>query len=99
MWTAGTRGLTMCAINEMPAAQNRPSDLSAPGMVFAAAEKFNIDLKASWLVGDHDRDIELARNAGVGTAVRFMSEKEAKVRAEYTVHSHQELLKLFKAKL
>jgi histidinol-phosphate phosphatase family protein len=79
--------------------ENSPMRKPAPGMVLAAAEKFNIDLKASWLVGDHDRDIELARNAGVGTAVRFMSEKEVKIRAEYTVHSHQELLKLFKSKL
>ena len=79
--------------------ENSPMRKPAPGMVLAAAEKYNIDLKASWLVGDHDRDIELARNAGVGTAVRFVSEKDVKVRAEYTVHSHQELLKLLKAQL
>ena len=35
MCTAGTRGFTICAISEMPAAQNLPPEASDPGMVFA----------------------------------------------------------------
>lgn len=35
-----------------------------PGMLLAAAEKYNIDLKASWMIGDSDNDIEAGLAAG-----------------------------------
>ncbi len=37
-----------------------------PGMVLAAAERLHLDLDRSHLVGDRWRDIDAARNAGVG---------------------------------
>lgn len=79
--------------------ENSPMRKPAPGMVIAARDEHNLDIANSWLIGDHDRDIELARNARVGTAVRFVSEKPIKVRAEYVVKDHVELLKLVKSKL
>lgn len=36
-----------------------------PGLIARAAADFDIDLAASWVVGDRYSDIELARNAGV----------------------------------
>jgi D-glycero-D-manno-heptose 1,7-bisphosphate phosphatase len=39
-----------------------------PGLILRAAEKFDIDLASSWMVGDRYSDIELARNAGVNSA-------------------------------
>lgn len=39
-----------------------------PGMLLAAAERFGIDLKRSWMIGDSARDVGAARAAGV-TAV------------------------------
>jgi D-glycero-D-manno-heptose 1,7-bisphosphate phosphatase len=36
-----------------------------PGLVLDLAEANDIDLKASWMIGDQDRDIECARAAGV----------------------------------
>ena len=39
-----------------------------PGLVWRAAEEMNIDLDASWMIGDRYSDIELARNAGVRSA-------------------------------
>jgi D-glycero-D-manno-heptose 1,7-bisphosphate phosphatase len=39
-----------------------------PGMILAAAKKYNIDLKASWMTGDSWRDIEAGRAAGCKTA-------------------------------
>ncbi|OLE52342.1 MAG: D,D-heptose 1,7-bisphosphate phosphatase [Acidobacteria bacterium 13_1_20CM_3_53_8] len=39
-----------------------------PGLIFRAAEEFNIDLEDSWMVGDRYGDVELARNAGVHSA-------------------------------
>jgi D-glycero-D-manno-heptose 1,7-bisphosphate phosphatase len=39
-----------------------------PGLISRAARDFDIDLSASWMVGDRYSDIELARNAGVKSA-------------------------------
>jgi D-glycero-D-manno-heptose 1,7-bisphosphate phosphatase len=39
-----------------------------PGLIRHATEEFDIDLKASWMVGDRYSDIEMARNAGVNSA-------------------------------
>jgi D-glycero-D-manno-heptose 1,7-bisphosphate phosphatase len=35
-----------------------------PGLILRAAERFDIDLSESWMVGDRYSDIELAHNAG-----------------------------------
>lgn len=35
-----------------------------PGMIFRAAEEFNIDLSKSWMIGDGENDIQAGRNAG-----------------------------------
>jgi D-glycero-D-manno-heptose 1,7-bisphosphate phosphatase len=39
-----------------------------PGLIRRAAEEFDIDLDASWMVGDRYSDIELAHNARVKSA-------------------------------
>jgi D-glycero-D-manno-heptose 1,7-bisphosphate phosphatase len=39
-----------------------------PGLISRAAREFEIDLAASWMVGDRYSDVELARNAGVNSA-------------------------------
>ena len=39
-----------------------------PGLVRRAAEELNVDLSASWMVGDRYGDVELARNAGLRSA-------------------------------
>ncbi len=40
-----------------------------PGLIHQANGKFGIDLKKSWMVGDRYSDVELARNAGVNSAL------------------------------
>jgi D-glycero-D-manno-heptose 1,7-bisphosphate phosphatase len=40
----------------------------APGMLLAAGRAHNIDLTASWMIGDSDIDVEAGRNAGCRTA-------------------------------
>ena len=40
-----------------------------PGLITKAAKDFNIDLPQSWMIGDRYSDIELARNAGVKSAL------------------------------
>lgn len=39
-----------------------------PGLIRRAAEEFDIDLGASWMIGDRYGDIEFAHNAGVRAA-------------------------------
>lgn len=39
-----------------------------PGLITRAAQDLEIDLSASWMVGDRYSDIELARNAGLKSA-------------------------------
>ena len=38
-----------------------------PGMIFAAAKKWEIDLSSSFMVGDRWKDIETGKNAGLKT--------------------------------
>ena len=40
-----------------------------PGMLLSAAQKFNIDLSQSWMVGDGKADIEAGKAAGCQTAL------------------------------
>ena len=38
-----------------------------PGMLIQAADKYNIDLSESYMVGDDERDMEAGRRAGCKT--------------------------------
>jgi D-glycero-D-manno-heptose 1,7-bisphosphate phosphatase len=38
-----------------------------PGMLLEAARRHGIDLSASWMVGDHETDVETGRRAGCRT--------------------------------
>ena len=40
-----------------------------PGMLLAAAEKYNIDLAESWMIGDSGRDVQAGQAAGCRTAL------------------------------
>ena len=40
-----------------------------PGMLLSAADKYNINLSASWMIGDTLRDMQTGKNAGVKTAL------------------------------
>jgi D-glycero-D-manno-heptose 1,7-bisphosphate phosphatase len=40
----------------------------APGMLLSAARLRGIDLRASWMIGDSDNDVEAGENAGCKTA-------------------------------
>jgi len=40
----------------------------APGLLLTAAREHEIDLNASWMIGDSDIDVEAGRNAGCKTA-------------------------------
>lgn len=46
----------------------------SPDMIFAARNQLDLDLDRSWLIGDHDRDIQMAHNAGVSGTIRILND-------------------------
>ncbi len=68
-------------------------------MILTAQADHGLDLARSWLVGDHDRDIQMAINAGVPRTVRILSHHEPKVAAEFTLAETMELAALLREKL
>jgi D-glycero-D-manno-heptose 1,7-bisphosphate phosphatase len=63
----------------------------SPEMIEQAAAAHDLDLSRSWLIGDHDRDIQMAVNAGVPCTIRVLGEKEATVSATHTLRSVSDL--------
>lgn len=61
-------------------------------MALRAAAEHGLDLSRSWMIGDHDRDIEMATNAGIPHTIRVLGEKEAKVAATGSITALSELL-------
>ena len=64
----------------------------APQMVLDAVIALPIDLPASAMVGDHDRDIVMARNAGVGFAIRLVTDNPVNEPGDVLADSLQEVL-------
>ena len=46
---------------------NHPDRKPNPGMLLAAAEKYNLDMAQSWMVGDQERDVIAGKRAGCRT--------------------------------
>lgn len=63
----------------------------SPEMIERASIDHQIDVSQSWLVGDHDRDIQMAINAGVPHTIRIRSDKPIAVLADHTLDSVTEL--------
>jgi D-glycero-D-manno-heptose 1,7-bisphosphate phosphatase len=71
-----------------PACQcHKPS----PEMALRAAKEHHLDLASSWLIGDHDRDIQMAVNAGIPHTIRVRSDKEIGVPADHTLSDTADL--------
>lgn len=49
----------------------------AAGMLYQAAQRYHIDLQASWMIGDTTVDIKTGLNAGLHTALLMTGEKGA----------------------
>ena len=60
-------------------------------MIFQAVREHDLDLSQSWLAGDHDRDIQMAINAGVPHTVRICGEKAVEVDAEFELREPGQL--------
>ncbi len=66
-----------------------------PEMIYTAASDLNIDLDRSWLIGDADRDIEMAIAAGLEGSVRVRGDKPITVEATGTVNSLEAAAAIF----
>lgn len=58
-----------------------------PGMLLEAARAHDIDLTASWMIGDTDKDVEAGRSAGCKTARLLMSDETGNGKADLVSRS------------
>jgi D-glycero-D-manno-heptose 1,7-bisphosphate phosphatase len=67
-----------------------------PGMIFAAAERFAIDLRQSWIIGDADRDIEMGIAADLAGSIRIRGDKAITVSATHLLENTAEIPKFLR---
>lgn len=66
-----------------------------PEMIDTAADDLDLDLDRSWMIGDADRDIEMAIAAGLEGSVRVRGDKPITVEASGTVNSLEAAAAIF----
>src|SRR5690606_29029887 len=67
-----------------------------PEMIFTAAERFSIDRRLSWMIGDADRDIEMGRAAGLAGTNRIRRDKPLGIPATHTLENTLEISNLLR---
>jgi len=74
-----TEGITITEVYHCPHAPEEKCHCRKPetGMIEKALGSYAIDLPHSWMIGDKQSDIDLARNAGIGNAV-YIGQDEIK---------------------
>ncbi len=78
----------ICTDTDDNSTRRKPS----PTMLFEAAEKWNIDLKNSWMIGDSMSDIEAGARAGTKTAYLVTQHSEEIPKATKVFHRIEEIL-------
>lgn len=68
-----------------------------PGMLLEAAEKHELDMKRSWMVGDNVKDVEAGRRAGCRTV--FVGSSNGSTGADYEIASISSLAELLREHL
>ena len=63
----------------------------SPGMFLEARKEYDLDMSASVMIGDNERDIEASLKAGVGKNILLTSEALTS-QADHIIHSLRELL-------
>jgi D-glycero-D-manno-heptose 1,7-bisphosphate phosphatase len=64
---------------------NAPRRKPNPGMLLEAAERYALDLKRSWMVGDNKKDVDAGRRAGCRTV--FVGASAGAPGADYEIAS------------
>ena len=68
-----------------------------PGMLIKAQKQYNIDMGNSWMIGDKERDISAAKNAGIKNTILLNgTQKIIKSEAEYITDSLKNTINLIK---
>jgi D-glycero-D-manno-heptose 1,7-bisphosphate phosphatase len=67
-------GVYYCPHDEHPACNCRKPK---PGMLFSAAGERYIDLSASWMIGDSEKDVRAGKSAGCRTARILQSQSNS----------------------
>lgn len=68
-----------------------------PGMVFSAAEKWDIDLVNSFIIGDRWKDIETGINSGLRTILIDYNYNEKHISADYICSNFSEAAQIVKS--
>jgi D-glycero-D-manno-heptose 1,7-bisphosphate phosphatase len=71
-----------------------------PGMLLDARNKYNIDMKNSWMIGDKEADVGAANAAGVNNTILVKSGHkidEANSKAKFILKSIKECTKIIKS--
>jgi histidinol-phosphate phosphatase family protein len=71
----------------------------SPEMIQKAVVDHGIDLLTSWMIGDADRDVQMATNAGILKTIRIESENPHQVQATYTMSDTRGLAELLRTLL
>ena len=79
--------IACCPHNENECSCRKPS----PGMILALAKKHNLDLAASWIIGDSETDVEAGRRAGCRTIL--VADKTGESKAAVRIPSMRALAK------
>ncbi len=69
----------------------------SPHMILKAKEKWNINLKKSWMIGDSETDIEAGIKAGCKT-IRITQQEPTKTKANHTAKNLLEASKIINNK-
>ena len=87
---AAERGLSILDILYCDAPEEgHPRRKPNPGMLFEAAEKHGLDLEASWMIGDNEKDVIAGQRAGCRTI--FVGTKSIKTKPDACVADMDEL--------
>lgn len=57
----------------------------SPQMIEDAAREHDLDLQRSWLIGDYDRDIQMAINAGIPKTIRVAGDHPVRIHADHVL--------------
>ena len=84
-----------CLKSEPTCQCHKPS----PEMALRAAREHDLDLARSWMIGDHDRDIQMAVNAGMPNTIRVLGHPSASCAATHEIAAGDDLLKKIQSRV
>lgn len=82
--------ILFCTDTDNSSHRRKPS----PGMLLEAAEKWNIDLGNSWMIGDSPSDVEAGKRAGTRTAFLLTKHTKEIPAADHVLERLPQLLEL-----